>query len=170
MRTVGEQLREVDVGAGFRHKLKGLLGLGAVGAGLGAILSGAWFAISGLLAGTFVLKAVVNAVIVYGSFGFFTAAGFGLLLAKARSKASLDDVSVLWSGLMGAAAGAAFPVVFNILILQSLMPLTLMTKMLPIMGALGLFGGALTAGMMAVAKHEHRREIDSGAGLQLLED
>jgi hypothetical protein len=39
---------------------------------------------------------------------------------------------------------------------------------LPIMGTLGLFGGALTAGMVAAAKREHRNEIGSGAEAQLL--
>lgn len=155
---------------GFWTKLKGLLGLGAVGAGLGAIFGTAWFTISGLIAGTVVLKAVANAAVVYGSFGFFTTSGLGLLLANARSKASLDDVSLAWSGLIGAAAGAAFPLVFNILMLQSLLPLRLIGGFLPIMGALGLFGGALTAGMVAAAKHEHRKEVGTGAEPQLLED
>jgi hypothetical protein len=156
--------------AGFWTKIKGLLGLGAVGAGLGAIVGTAWFTISGLLAGTVVLKGVANAAIVYGSFGFFTASGLGLLLANARSKVSLDEVSVAWSGLIGAVAGAAFPLVFNVLMLQSLLPLRMISAFLPIMGALGLFGGALTAGMVAAAKHEHRKEVGSGSAPQLLED
>ena len=153
---------------GFWTKLKSLLGLGAIGAGLGAAVGAGWFIISGLLVGTIVPSAVVNAAVVYGSFGFFTTSGLGLVLANARSKASLDDISVRWSGLVGAAAGAAFPLIFNIIMLQSLVPLRLIEGFLPIMGTLGLFGGALTAGMVAAAKKEHRNELESGVEVRLL--
>ena len=155
---------------GFWTKVRGLLGLGAVGAGLGAVFGTTWFTVSGFLAGTLVFSAVANAAVVYGSFGFFTAAGLGLLLANARSRASLDEVGVAWSGVIGAAAGAAFPLVFNILMLQSLLPLRLITDFLPIMGTLGLFGGALTAGMVAAAKYEDRRKLGPGVEPYLLEE
>ena len=148
-------------------KLKGLIGLGAIGAGLGAVVGAAWVTVTGLLTGSFLFSAVVNAGVVYGSFGFFTTSGLSLVLANARSKASLDDISVVWSALIGAAAGAAFPLIFNILMLQSLLPLRLIAGFLPIMGALGVFGGALTAGMVAVAKKEHR-ELGSGGEADLL--
>ena len=78
--------------------------------------------------------------IVYGRFGFFTATGLGLFLARARSKASLEDVSVAWSALIGAAAGAVFPLMFNILMLQSLVPLRLIGGFLPLFV---LSGGSL---------------------------
>jgi hypothetical protein len=155
---------------GFWTKVRGLLGLGAIGAGLGAVFGTAWFTVSGFLAGTLVFKAVANAAVVYGSFGFFTAAGLGLLLANARSRASLDEIGVAWSGVIGAVAGAAFPLVFNILMLQSLLPLRLITGFLPIMGTLGLFGGALAAGMVAAAKYEDRRELGPRVEAHLLEE
>ncbi len=155
---------------GFWIKLRGLLGLGAIGGAIGAIVGAGWFIVSGLLAGSVVVSAVGNAAMVYGSFGFFTTAGLGFILANARSKASLDDISVGWSGLIGAAAGAAFPLVFNIVLLQSLLPLRLIMGFLPIMGTLGVFGGALTAGMVAAAKRQQRNELEPGAETQLLEE
>lgn len=154
---------------GFWTRLRGFLGLGAIGGAIGAVLGGAWFLVSGLVAGSFVFGALTNAVIVYGSFGFFTTSGLSLLLAGRRSKSSLDDISVAWSGLIGATAGAAFPIVFNIVMLQSLLPLRLIGQFLPIMGALGLFGGALTAGMVAAAKKQHRAELEPGSEAELLE-
>jgi len=149
-------------------KLRGLLGLGAIGAGFGAVLGAGWIIVSGLLTGSVLVGAAVNAAVVYGSFGFFTTTGLGLMLANARSKASLDDISVVWSGLIGAAAGAAFPLMFNMIMLQSLLPLRLIEGFLPIMGTLGLFGGALTAGMVAAAKKEHGKELQSGVDARLL--
>jgi hypothetical protein len=150
-------------------KLKGFLGLGTVGAGVGALFGAGWIAISGLVTGAFSPDAVLNAAVVYGSFGFFTTAGLSLVLANARSKASLDDISVVWAALIGAAAGAAFPLIINIVMLQSLLPLRLITGFLPIMATLGLFGGALTAGMITVAKHQHL-ELDAGSEAELLEE
>lgn len=112
----------------------------------------------------------LNAAIVFGGFGFFTVSCLGLLLASARSKASLDDVGVVSSGLVGAAAGATFPLAFNVLMLQSFTPLIWLPRLLPIMGILGLCGGALTAGMVAAAKNERWRELDSGGAARLLEE
>jgi hypothetical protein len=155
---------------GIWTKLKAVLRLAAIGAGVGAIVGGAWFVVAGLLNGVVVPGAVANAAVVYGSFGFFTTSGLALVLANARAKASLDDVGVAWSGLIGAAAGAAFPLVFNIVMLQSLLPLRLIEGLLPIMGALGLFGGVWTAGMVAAAKLEHRKELESAVEPQLLRE
>jgi hypothetical protein len=156
--------------AAWITKLKGIGVLGAVGGVLGAIVGGVWFAISGLLSGSFIPGVILNAAAVYGFFGAFSSAGFAVFLANARARASIEDLSVGWSGLVGGMAGAAFPLAFNVVMSGSLTPFLLIEQFLPIMLRLGLFGAALTSGMVAVAKRSHRAELESGSEPDLLSE
>ena len=76
---------------------------------------------------------------------------------------------MVWSGLIGAVAGAAFPIVFNVIMLQSLLPLQMIGQFAPIVTTLGLFGGALSAGMVAAAKRADRDELGAGDAPELLQ-
>jgi hypothetical protein len=61
-----------------------------------------------------------------------------------------------------------FPLVLNVAMTASILPLMLVGQFLPIMTGLGLFGAALASGMVASAKMADRRELGSGAGRTLL--
>lgn len=155
---------------GWLRKLKGISVLGAVGGVLGALVGGVWVAISGMIAGSVLPGAIGNAAVVYGMFGAFSSAGLAVFLANAKAKASIEDVSLWWSGLIGGLAGATFPVVFNVVMSGSLVPFHLLDRFLPIMLRLGLFGAVLSSGMVAVAKRSHRGEIEGAGEPELLSE
>jgi uncharacterized membrane protein len=152
----------------WRRRLRGLAGLGTVGAAIGASAGGSWFAVTGFLSGSFAPALVASAAVVYGVFGAFSATALGALLVATRTGRSLRDIGTGWAGLVGGVAGALFPLAINLWMVGSLGPLRAVALFLPIMARLGLLGATLTAGLVAVAKLEDRGALKSSDRLQLL--
>jgi hypothetical protein len=58
--------------------------------------------------------------------------------------------------------------IFNIVVLQSLLPFQLIGGFLPIKAATGLVGGAITAGMVGAAKRAPRTEHQPSSDVEML--
>jgi len=146
---------------GWLRKLRGILGLGGIGAVLGAFGGAAWSLATSLSFGYVDPGFITMAATVWGTFGAFCGAGFGVALVAFSSRRSLDQLGVASSALIGGLLGAVFPLAFNLL-LSGPMPLYLIKLMLPVMGVCAALGATLSTGMVLAAKRADRREVAEG--------
>ena len=95
------------------RRLRGLLGLSAIGGAIGALFGMArigllaLLGIEGLTAGV-----LFGTAAFYGAFAAVAAGGVGVLLATAGSRLTLQELSPWKAALCGAALGAAAPLLF----------------------------------------------------------
>ena len=149
-------------------RLRGVLGLSAIGGGAGAILGAAWAVVSSLMtSGTVIGVSVVSGAILWGVFGAFAGGGFGVLLATLGSRHSLEDIAIWRAGLWGASAGAAVPVVTMSLLNGAFPPVM---AMLPFLGFCAGLGGLLGSGLVAIAKRAPTEQLGAGAESRTLRD
>lgn len=132
------------------RKVRGILGLSAVGGVLGGLYGAARLGVLAILgSGTFVLEGLMMGVATYAGFAAIAIGGVGLLLATAGSRLSLDQLSPFRAGAVGALLGAAAPVLF---ILATWSGAVGTAALLSVALRFGLLGGILGGGLVAVAK------------------
>lgn len=140
--------------SGWVRKVRGVFGLSAIGGVLGGLFGAARFGVLALLgAGTVSVEMLVQGVLAYGAFAGIATGGVGLLLATAGSKLSLEELSPIRAGLVGALLGGIAPVLF---VLGTFSGGLGTPALLSIALRFGLLGGILGGGLVAVAKRADR--------------
>lgn len=154
----------------LKAKLRGIVGLGIVGAVAGFVVGAIWGVASSMIrSGVFVDPdyfrflsgmALGNAI-GFMKIGAFTTAGFGVLLAAVDSRRSLDELPLWRMALFGGLAGASFPPIYVISQMGLSVYLSTAVSFVPVMGVLGVVGAAAGSSMVAMAKRANRGELDS---------
>lgn len=136
--------------SGWVRKVKGVFGLSAIGGVLGGLFGAARFGVLALLgAGGWSWEILGQGVLAYGGFAAIATGGVGLLLATAGSRLSLEELSPLKAGLVGALLGGLAPVLF---VLATFSGGIATPAIASIALRFGLLGGILGGGLVAVAK------------------
>ena len=157
---------------GLKKKARGVVGLGLLGGAGGAVVGAVLgvvraVALSGLFADPeylrYVLRMVLGNAVGFGMMGAFTTAGFGVLLAAADRKHTLDELPLWRMGVFGGLVAATFPPLFVIATAGPGVYLDVAPALLPVSAALALAGGTATAGLVAIAKRAARREVEPPA-------
>ena len=137
---------------GWLTKIRGVVGLGAVGGAIGGVLGAGWALVNGVLAwGAIIPENLMVGAMVWGGFGAFAASGFGVLLGAIAARGSLDDLPLWKAGLMGGVAGASFPFAIVVLTGGGLLQIAF-PALLSVVGLCGGLGALLTFGMVAIAR------------------
>ena len=157
---------------GFVHrvlsKVRGVLGLGLIGAGAGLLGAAFGTLVLGLADLGFVIDAgywahvmreFAEIAIPWGLLGASIGTGFGALVAVADANRSLEELPLWRMGLFGALAGAMFLPVY-VLLREGMGPL-LDLGMLPFMGVFGVFGAILASSMVELAQNAPREELSA---------
>lgn len=152
------------------RKARGVMGLGVVGGVAGLLLGGVWGVVgavarSGIFFDVgylrFLWQMALGSGLGFAMIGAFTASGFGVLVAAADSRKSLEDLPLWRMGLFGALMGAVFPPVLVISRVGLTGYLGGVVSLLPVSAVLGLAGGLGTASLVAIAKRAERAELPS---------
>lgn len=153
--------------AQWGRKLKGLVGLSAVGGAIGAVygaLRAGMLALTGL---GFVPEVFVSMVTSHAAFAALTTAGVGLTLATVGSRLSLSELSPWKAALVGGVCGAAIPLGVVALTFTGVGTAGIF---LTIGARYGLLGAVLGGGLVAVAQRADRRALPADEGGRFLED
>lgn len=154
-------------------KVRGILGLGIIGGGVGLVGGTIFYLVAILFTLGFYIDAEYLSFLVgrvatlatpWGLLGAFAGTGFGALLAATDAKRSLDELPLWRMGLFGAFFGTLFMPLFVFVrfgtgpFLNA--PLHMLPSyMLPSMGIFGVGGAILSTSMVAMAKKAHRAEL-----------
>jgi len=161
--------------SGPLRKVRGLFGLGVIGAAVGLVagpiadvlLRLVSMAIQGApdvpSLGSFILASAASAAADWALLGGFTGMAFGTLLAVTDRKRTLEQLPTWRMGLLGAIGGAAFLGVY--VLLQGPPRPVLDMALFAAVGVASALGACLTTSMVALAKRARRREIASREGL-----
>lgn len=142
------------------RRLRGLFGMGTIGALAGAIF-GIGMAILERIgpAGSFTFSMGFFATL-YGVIGGATGVGFGLLLAGTSGRRRLEEVSRKRVGAVGAAAGLSVPLLVGITISGAFPPAATAAVVASVGGVVG---AAVGVGLLAVAKRADQADKLRGA-------
>lgn len=150
------------------RKLRGIVGVGALGGLTGAIAGALWPVVSHALRGELApWYPIARYAIAFGLFGAFASVVFGSLLALTERHESVSELSLVKCSLWGAAAGALFPAFFVLLRDGSLASIALE----PMLLAAGFFAGlgaVLSGSMIAIARSGAGRELEAPASAPAL--
>ena len=142
---------------GVLHRLRGLVGLGVVGGGLGALVGAAYAALKNVMFGSVLGLSVAASATGWGVFGAFAGTGFGLVLTLTASRRRLHELNFWRAAILGGLVGVSLPVVWYGAQLawafRSLLPAW------PLAAMCGAFGMLLGSGAVAVAKEAERRDL-----------
>lgn len=148
-------------------KLRSILGTSLFGGVLGSLFGGTLLGFGALVSsGEVTLGLFAMGVALSGGVGAFIGGAFGSLLAISRRR-SLDELSLGSSALLGAVAGAAFPVAAAFLTGGWLVPLV-PAQIALLSGVFGALGAGLSAGLVAVAK-DADPVLEAGVSQPMLE-
>lgn len=142
-------------------RLRGLLGLGAIGGAVGAVLGAPWGVVVWLRGwdGGPLIEQLLN----FGALGFVAggmcAVGFGGLLATLDRRTSLADLPLWRMALFGAFVGAALPALFLLSTSGTAHFVTVPGLVASIVATGGVLGAGLATTLVGVAKRAHRREL-----------
>jgi hypothetical protein len=168
-RTIDRQLAVVEEEVRMRrwlYRLRGLLGLGALGGVLGGLIGAGWVVIEMLSGGPSMFRLSFAAMsTIWGIVGATTGVGFGLLLTATSAGRRLEEVTNRRAALLGGVAGAACPIIVGTLMAGSLPPLGLG---LWLAGIGGLGGAGVAVGVIGIAKRAERREELQATGPKTL--
>lgn len=141
---------------GWLRRLRGLLGLGALGGIAGALIGVGWVMVEILLGGSSTFRPSVGTMsAVWGVVGASTGVGFGILLTATSGRRRLEDVTYGRAALLGGIAGAVCPIIVGSVVAGSLPPLGIG---LWLAGVGGCVGAGVGAGLVGVAKRAQRRD------------
>ena len=135
---------------GLMKRLRGVLGLGALGGTAGAVIGSLWWFGAYLLGDTggVIFGPLGWTAALWGTFGAFGAAGAGLLLTVSSSRRTLDQLSPWRLGAFGAVMGFLAPPVYMLLSTGVYWgPVLSMVAT-----ASGVLGGIVGYGLVEVAK------------------
>jgi len=150
--------------ASWRKRLRGILGLGVLGAAAGGLFGGLWWfgtAVLGL--GGVVFGPLGWTAALWASFGAFAAGGAGLLLTALGSRQTLEQLSPWRLGAFGAVMGFLAPPAYMFLMTGVFWGPTLSL----VATISGLLGGALGSGLVLAAKRAPRELSTGGESLML---
>ena len=152
---------------------RGILGLGAIGGGLGLSVGFLGdlllrIAETGIVVGADqwvnVLQMAVRSGTQWALVGVFVGSGFGSLVALTAGRRALDELATGRMAYLGGLVGALFLPVY--ISLREGWSGLLATEVLPMMGITAAIGAALSASAIAIAKRAHRAEIAAGSAEQ----
>ena len=130
-------------------KLRGLLGLGAVGGLGGAVFGLAWGLVELLGAPGLVHASLPVYMAIWGVLGATASAGFGALLSATAGGRRLEELNPWHARLLGGLVGAASPVLLQLLLVGALPGMTVTLLASAICGTVGL-GAA--SGLLEIAQ------------------
>ncbi len=151
---------------GVFAKLRGVLGLGLIGAGAGLLGAAFGTLVLGLAdlglvidAGywAYVMREFAEVAIPWSLLGASVGTGFGALVAVADGKRSLEELPLWRMGLFGALAGAMFLPAYVFFGMGPPPDL----GMIPFIGVFGAFGAMLSSSMVSLAKDAPRDELSA---------
>lgn len=154
----------------LKARVRGIVGLGILGAVAGFGVGAIWGVASAMIRSgvyvdpdylRFLTGTALGNAIGFMKIGTFTTAGFGVLLAAVDSRRSLDELPLWRMALFGALVGASFPPIYVIGQMGFSVYLDAALSFLPVMGVLGVVGGAVASSMVAIAKRASRPELES---------
>ncbi len=144
---------------GFLRRLRGLLGLSAVGGTVGGILGVVYaFVTSFLGLGSIAFGSVGWTAALWAGFGAAAAGGVGLVLATLESRRSLGELSAGRAALGGAVVGALAPLA----VVFALTGGIYVSGVSFVAGLSGLLGAGLGAGFVSMAKRAEKAELGRG--------
>lgn len=153
--------------AQWGRKLKGLVGLSAVGGVIGAIYGAARAAILAFTGFGWAPDIFMGMITSHAGFAALTTAGVGITLATVGSRLSLSELSPWKAALVGGVCGAAIPLGVIALTFTGVgMP----GVFLAIGARYGMLGAALGGGLVAVAQRADRRALPGEESRLYLED
>lgn len=145
----------------FVRRLRGLLGISAIGGGVGVLFGAAWMVVASLWSiGAVLGTDVMLGAIFWGIFGTLIGGGFGILLTALGSRRTVEEIGVWRAGMWGAVAGCVVPLGLMTLFAGGLPPALVI---LPALVFCAGFGGLLGSGLVAMAKRAPPGEIVPGA-------
>jgi len=143
-------------------KLRGLLGLGAIGGVAGFVGGTLWAGTLNLLGLAF--PTLWDVVGLGGGAGLSGAAcgiGFGTLLIALESKKTLEDLPLWRMGLLGAAAGALVPTVYMLATSGLFHFVNAPQIVVSVVGYGAALGGLLSSTMVGLAKRAQQAQLAS---------
>ncbi len=151
---------------GVFAKLRGVLGLGLIGAGAGLLGAAFGTLVLGLAdlgfvidAGywAYVMREFAEVAVPWSLLGASVGTGFGALVAVADGKRSLEELPLWRMGLFGALAGAMFLPAYVFFGMGPPPDL----GMIPFIGVFSAFGAMLSSSMVSLAKDAPRDELSA---------
>lgn len=152
----------------MKTKIRGIIGLGLIGALLGFVGGGLWGLVSSVVRSgfywdadyaRFLMRMATGNAIGFMKIGGFTAAGFGLVLSTVGWQTSLEELSLWRMALLGAFVGASFPPIYAILQMGFSAYVETAETFARAMLGLACVGAALGTSLVAVAKRANRDEL-----------
>lgn len=144
--------------SGWGKRLKGLLGLSAIGGAIGALYGVARVGLMALFGiGGLSVSNLLGAVAIYGAFAALATGGVGVLIATVGRRLSLHELSPWKAALFGAVLGAGAP----LLVLGATYTGIQTWAVLTAVGLrFGLMGGLLGGGVVAAAQWADKNVIE----------
>lgn len=155
----------------LRARVRGVLGLGVIGGGVGFVAGGVWGVLSSMVrAGVvfeldyfrFLLRMGIGNATGFMLIGAFTAAGFGVLLSVIDRRHTLEELPLWRMGLLGALMGASFPPIYVIWQSGFSTYWATASQFLPAVAGLAAVGGVLTSSMVAMARRAGGDQLRAG--------
>ncbi|MGE0161258.1 MAG: hypothetical protein AB7T31_17820 [Gemmatimonadales bacterium] len=142
--------------------VRGLLGLGTIGALTGGVFVAALATVVELIGGGAVVPGVIGTFFLAGAgLGFAVTTAFGAVLAVTSRGRAMEDVSFWRATIASAVVGALLPLVI-VLIGGDAVSARLAEA--PAILISGLFGAFLGGGLVGLAKRGRQGEIEDGKG------
>ena len=142
------------------RRLRGLFGLGAGGAIVGSVVGTVFAAASSGFGFFNHFGTAGSSALLFALFGGVSSIAVGLSIPAISRSERVSDLSPIALGLIGLLAGAAAPLALVVAIRG-----TMAVAGIGFVAAItGVFGGALTAGMVAMAGRAERQELEPGPG------
>jgi hypothetical protein len=163
-----------------RRKVRGVLGLGVIGAAIGFVagpigdilLRLAFMALQGVPdvpnLWSPILSGAVSAAVDWSLLGAFTGIGFGTMLALTDGRRTLDQLPQWRMGLFGGIAGALFLGAY--VLVQGEWRLALGPSFFAAVGVASALGAGLTTSIVALAKRARRQEMAAIENLRALSE
>jgi len=146
-------------------RLRGTLGLGAIGGAAGALFGSLWWFGTNLLGLQFTFGSLGMASAVWGGFGAFAASGAALLLAAFGSRQTLEELSPWRVAAFGAAMGFLAPPGFIFMVTGSFWaPGVASFGLVAFIATISaLLGAGLGGGLVLSAQRAPIEELTDGA-------
>ena len=145
-------------------KLRGLVGLTALGGAVGGVFGAVGTAITGFLGGGIVTAELLfYGGVAWGGIAAVASAGVGLFLAAGGRRKSLAELSAVKAGVFGMLIGAAAPLLLNLgirVVLLGLAP-TVSVSVVASMAIGGTLCGALGAGFVTAAQRADAGRLEA---------
>ena len=144
----------------WTRKLRGVMGLAAIGSVTGLALGGAWTVLDALRSPGGLV--VWSDIPLWGLFGAVSGAGFAVALAGLESRRTVGEIPIWRAGLWSGLVSASIPLLLSAAWTGGFSTSGL-SDVLPAVGVCAGLGGAFGAGLVAAARRQHGRELEDGS-------